>query len=295
MKKVFLEELEKKLVEAEISGVKEILNLYENRFLLGKEAGLTEEEVIGMLEDIDTIVKKYKSGKDESKTYELILDLACFSDFDVSIIPGAEVKFDIESGAFKYIEVKREGNKIHLSNKEGNNVYRGGHRYDGRLLIGEDAYFSSFIVNNVTGDFNMAKGKINCDQFEIVNVSGDFNLPYINAKEQAKITTTSGDIRLKHLISPKASMNTISGDVEINELVVDKVFIHTISGDVSIKRINTCECKIESISGDVMIVEGPEDIKVSASSVSGSVEINGKALNVDITSRIKSSMSKFKF
>ena len=280
----FLKELKIALEEAHIENKEEILATYLEHFTLGHEAGMSDEEIIDRFDQIEDIIWKLgrKKSDKEPEGYSIELDLACFSDFQIRCsnkVTG--IQFDIDEGALDYVEIVREGKRIHLKNK-GIDFFSKRKKYDGNMLIGSEVLFNQFKINNLSCDVH-CNFKINCTNFFISNVSGDIHFSDVEVEETSVINNTSGDITLARLLTPRVKINTISGDISISDFTCDVAKLVTVSGDIKIAQSNEADFQISSVSGDVNILVGADTSKVKASSVSGSIQMSGemvgKALN----------------
>lgn len=282
----FLEELKNALEDAGIENKEEVLATYLEHFALGHEAGMSDEEIIERFDSIEDIVWKADIKKENKEKYSIELDLVCFSDFQIRCSNNIKgVQFDIDEEALDYVEIIREGKRIHLKNR-GIDIFPKRKKFDGSLLIGSDVLFSHFKINNVNCDV-CCKQKLSCINMYISNVNGDIDFSDLSIQESFIITNTTGDITIANLITPKAKINTVSGDIFILDFTCDVAKIATVSGDVRIDHSNEAEFLISSVSGDVSILEGSDASKVKASSLSGSVSISGEKVSKTISDMFK--------
>ncbi|MDE6407253.1 MAG: DUF4097 family beta strand repeat-containing protein [Anaeroplasmataceae bacterium] len=285
----FLEELRNALKEAKVENCDEIVNEYSEHFSLGHEAGMTDEEIIERFDSIEDIVAQASRTKKDSTRYEVTLDLECFSEFEfvrTSEITGIE--FNIDEGAFKYVSIVREGNKIHLKSKKFKSFFKMESNFEGTMYVGLDVIFDQLNINNVNTDIS-CDFKIQCCDFSLSNVNGDIEGFNVVAEETIIINNTSGDIDLDNVEAPNVKIGTVSGDITIEELTADTVKLSTVSGDINIHVTSEADYNINTVSGDVKIEEGAAPSKVKVSTVSGEVEIDGEVISKSISERIKNS------
>lgn len=291
MKKVFLNALKDALEENEIENIGEILKTYEERFNLGYEAGMTDEEIISMLDDVETIVAKNKiKSTDKTGSYEVDIDLACFSDFKIALSSTAGIHFDLDEDVLKHVEVEVKDHKASIKTKTKFFAKRA--KYDGALLIGPDVAFSLFKVSNYSGDVDLCD--IEADRVEITNISGDISGRDVKGKE-ATISTVSGDLNFQEVHTDVLVVSAVSGDIFIDEIVAATVKLETVSGDIKIDYAANAKYALSTISGDITIKKGDLELnQVRSSSISGNITLCGERQK-DMTSRIKESLAKIKF
>lgn len=109
----------------------------------------------------------------------------------------------------------------------------------------------------------------------IENTSGDIRITSL--KLSGKATTVSGEIYLSELIGDDLTANTTSGDFSITGCTYDTLSISTISGNADASCIKVNEFKNHSTSGDLLIAESTVN-SVEFSSVSGIVRIDSTSL-----------------
>lgn len=286
MEREFLDELRKKLEEKGIASEK-IIEKYQRRFRLGREAQMTDEEIIDLLGGVDSIVEKYVSEEknaEKEPVFEepaeqkkkIVLDLAYFSEFSIDSVPGSDISFDVEEEALKYIktEITNSGASIQSINKL-KFWNRQNREFSGTMHIGEDALIEMIKIQNVSGD---VRSKIlKSDAIVITNTSGDFTIDGLSAKE-VKITNVSGDFEVEKIASDQLTISTVSGEIELGIVVGGQANLNTVSGDIKIEMAKIDACTADTVSGDITIESADiseENIKTSA--VAGHVSISGKA------------------
>ena len=260
MKEEFLKELEKRLIEENIADVDSIIAKYEKRYNFGIESGLSDEEILKMLGSIDEIVNLHKceTRYEYKESFgKMKLSVSTVSDnvnFERSKDDTVHVYFqNIDESSY---DIDKSPNEISISyiNKKFFGLNR---RRPGLITVAIPDNMSFYRVNLST-------------------VSGDFNSPIGIDSEYISIDVVSGDSEFKRLKTNDFKCHVVSGDLEVSELNTNTVELSSVSGDVEIEVLKADELKVSTISGDIDIKEAYESMRVSSSSISGSIKINEK-------------------
>lgn len=295
MKEKFLTDLKQALNQASVDQVEEILKLYASRFDLGYEAGMSDEEIIEILGSVEDIVTGYTQRETLKNKYNIKLELALFSDFEIVRSKNSGIEFDIEKKALDFIEIIRDENQISLKPKELKNgsMFMKHGRFDGRMYVGEDVEIESLVVNNYSADLKVASlsGKI----FVFSNKSGDIHFNDIEAKEKVVLNNVSGDSKFNKVVSPLFMVHTVSGDTIIQELVCDQGKMSIVSGDVTIYHSNDASYVVNCVSGDFKVKNEIDAEKIKFSALSGECYVGGKLLKKSFTAQIHDAFKDIKF
>lgn len=260
MKDEFLKELETRLKEENIEDTDSIISKYEKRYNFGLESGLSEEEIENMLGSIDEIVNLHKTTTryEYKDNYgEMKLSVSTVSDnvnFESSKDDTIHVYFqNIDEN---YYEVHKSVNEIDISyiNKKFFGLNR---RRPGVITVAipEGMSFYQIHLSTVSGDL---ESKVDIDS------------------EYILFDMVSGDSEFKRIKTNEFKCHVVSGDLDIDELNTKRVELSSVSGDIDMNKLFADTLKVSTISGDIDINEAYESMKISTSSISGAIKINGK-------------------
>lgn len=258
MRDEFLKNLEERLKEENVDNIEDIITKYEKRYDFGIEAGLSDEEIETMLGSIDEIVKEYqKETRYEYKeSYgKMKLSVSTVADnvsFERSKDDTIHIYFEnIDENSYN---VHKSQDEIEISyiNKKFFGLNR---RRPGTITIGipEGMSLHKLHLSTVSGDLT---SEINIDS------------------EYMVFEMVSGDSEFNRLKSNEFKCHVVSGDLEIKELDTNIIEISSVSGDVDVEVLHADTLKASTISGDIHIKEAYESMKISSSSISGSIKIN---------------------
>ena len=123
-----------------------------------------------------------------------------------------------------------------------------------------------------------------------INVSVDYKL-WIPAKASAEVKSVSGDVELEAIggavkvgvvsgsvtlmkAAAGADLHTVSGDLTLED-IAGNAYLKTVSGDIGVTRIKG-SIEAETVSGEIEMREVTEAGSISAKSLSGNVDYQGK-------------------
>lgn len=246
--KEYREELKLALENANLD-VDKILQKYDKRIDLAKEAGFTEEEAVDKFGSIDDIVDSYLYGENvelEKRKLAITVDRG---DVIVKFVEGSNISYQVSE---KYLD----DYKI-INNKEEFSFQPRAPKLDShrnatyRFYIGNDVKFSKFRISTVSADIIVKGGELNADSISFETVSGDINIEDISSKSKVSFGSISGDTLVLNLKSDQLGLSTVSGDVIVKQAVVKQCNISTVSGDITLSGSIT-NIKSSSVSGDVI-------------------------------------------
>ncbi len=246
-RKEFLNKLKDAARDASIKNNKTLLNRYEKRFDLAKEAGFTEEEACEKFGDIDSIIEKYLSENEEEEdsvdTEKETKDFAEFKNFtiDISLISdhvNIQLMDNIDNPVVDFNDANPDDYTITLSN----NFFKIGFTPRAHFLT---RWKSNHITINIPN--------IVYKEFRISVVSGIYKLPNIRAK--------------------KIELKAVSGNYNIDSIYCDTLSINLVSGNVNIETLDCRVLNINDVSGKVNIGEGKWE-QLNNHSISGHLNID---------------------
>lgn len=109
-------------------------------------------------------------------------------------------------------------------------------------------------------------------------VAGDVEIENVTLKD-SRVTSVSGDISIENGILNNCSFITTSGDVEFDGQLTGDNSLETTSGDLSVENIHNVSVTASSVSGDIEI--GEEELTGSVTRVLGT---NSATLTLNTTS-----------
>jgi DUF4097 and DUF4098 domain-containing protein YvlB len=245
-RKEFLNKLKDAAKDVSIKNIKVLLNRYEKRFDLAKEAGFTEEEACEKFGDISLIIEKYLSedGNEEDvvDTEKETKDFAEFKNFtiDISLISDhVNVQFmdDIDNPVVDFNDANPDDYSITLSN----NFFKIGFTPRAHFLT---RWKSNHITINIPN--------IVYKEFRISVVSGVYKLPNIRAKK-IYLKAVSGNYNIDSVYCDTLSINLVSGIVNIDTLDCRLFIINDVSGKVNIGDGKWEQLNNHSINGHLNV------------------------------------------
>ena len=250
-RKDFLLKLKNAAKDSSIKNYKELLNRYERRFDLAKEAGFSEEEACEKFGDVDDIVEKYSFETKEDEDVNVDKETKDFDDYknftvDISLISdhvNVQFRDNIDNPVVDFNDANPDDYTITSSN----NFFKIGFTPRAQFL-------TRWRSNNIT----ISIPNIVYKEFKISVVSGVYNLPDIRAK--------------------KISIKAVSGNYNIDSIYCDVLNINLVSGRVNINTLDSRILNINDISGKINISDGKWE-QLNNHSVSGH-------LNVDKSARV---------
>lgn len=270
MKDDYLKRLDEELKDAGFENTDAIIEKYSKRYDFGLESGLTDEEIEEKLGDPKDIVSNYSEKSEyeykESDT-SLKINVSTVCDdilFEESIDDEIHVYLeDIDESAYEISNSNRGVDIKYIAKK----FFGLNRRKSGLITIAipNNTSFNKILLQTTNGDF---KSKI------------DLDTKFIN------IEMVSGDAEFKNIKAKEIKLHVVSGDFEAKDINTSSLNISTVSGDVEIEYLLANDLKVDTVSGDINIHEASYGINVKASSISGSIMIDGKKYK-SFTKKIK--------
>ncbi len=166
----------------------------------------------------------------------------------------------------------------------------------GDTSISSDFSFESANVRSSSGDIEFLADVLK--NAEIKSTSGDIsvnteaenltvgstsgNVGVEGKANSVTVSSTSGDV-LCYRVDSEGEFNakTTSGDVMVRDSKVAGAYIQSTSGDVSIEKISADKLSFKTTSGDIELEEVYAENMLSASAVSGDIElIHGDSMDI---------------
>ena len=95
--------------------------------------------------------------------------------------------------------------------------------------------------------------------------------------ERMRLSTITGDIRMRDMEIGQLEAQTVSGDFRVERLSCPKMNLKTVSGDIHCETLNG-NLRLESVSGDVRVDGSLTELLVNT--VSGDVSISGAVKSI---------------
>ena len=133
------------------------------------------------------------------------------------------------------------------------------------------------------------------ETLSVTSVSGDVEVPANFSFTEAKVESTSGDVRFLASVEKDLSVKTVSGDVTVDSVRVSGTLTaKTVSGDLSLSRITCGSINAETTSGDVDCTALRASGNLRIKTVSGDVELRNcdgdtlwiKTISGDVSGRL---------
>jgi DUF4097 and DUF4098 domain-containing protein YvlB len=186
---------------------------------------------------------------------------------DIEIEPDSRRIHLVDDG--KVLETKAHSGDVVVRVPEGLNVSVGS--VSGEVDI--DGTVGSVKVSTVSGSVEIEHANGDAD---VRSISGTIIIAACGGR--ARANTKSGRIEIGH-VGGAIQAHTMSGRIEIGTAGQDEVEIKTISGSIEVKvdEGRAPRAKLRSLSGKARC-NCPQgaDFEIKASSISGSIEVNGK-------------------
>lgn len=205
------------------------------------------------------------------------------TDVEIKKSENEEIIIELYSNTEENPQIEKDEDAIRLNEKNAKQSW--GFFVNNRrkvvVYIPND-YIGEFDINTSSGDV-LSQIDLSRNNAFISTTSGDIKLESIC---YSTINTTSGDVRVG-TGSDSLSIKTTSGDVSIDKVQKD-INVKTTSGDIRIEKLNiNANSRIEATSGDVTINNNECNCYVEASSTSGDRHINHSDRKSDIVLDIK--------
>jgi len=288
-KKEYLVELQEALKKNGIREevVKEVIDDYEEHFVIGKSNGKTEEEICQELGTVDEMVREILAMDSEFKKEELSQmkvvqseviqsdnvtnnsyegtkeEAGPFSKLKVDGISGKiyitrgdtlKVNFDTSRGS----QEKSGFNFVHYQN--GDTFYVGLKPKMGRifsflflhervdLYIQVPNFVSIIDVSNASGYIKI--DGVNADYLEAYNASGEIDINNVHMNT-VLLKTSSGNVNACNCSGQKATLRSSSGSISLNSCDFDTAVLKTASGNVRIIDGRIDKLEAHTASGDI--------------------------------------------
>ncbi len=244
----YREELRQALLNANLDA-DTILEKYDRRIELAKEAGFSEEEAVDKFGSIDDIVESYLyANKKDIESRKLNIAVGR-GEVLIKFVEGSNISYQVSE---KYIDdYKIENNKEEFSFQPRTAKFESHKNITYRFYIGKDVNLSKVRISSMSADIIVKGGELKADSIVFETVSGDINIEDMSSRGKIGFGSISGDILVLSLKSDQLSLSTVSGDLTIKQAVAKQCTISTVSGDVTISGSIT-SIKSSSVSGDVI-------------------------------------------
>lgn len=272
----FMKKLADELDKYQIKDKEQIIQQYENYFLLGHQAKMSDEEIISRYPSIDEIVKSYVQEVSVVKEYEYSRNDTKFAKGNFKKIIVSLISDDIE---FIY-DNEIDGIKVTFSNVNANR-----YKVDTSLDTFKLTYDAENLIKK-TSIFDLGKkAKVKIflpvnTQYELIfikSVSASINLNYIQA-EEIKVETVSGNIKANRLQVQNINISSVSGCLNATYVESNNVKLRFVSGKCIIDQADINNFSISGVSTYCEIKSG-NIVNTSTSCLSGKVVVLGKKVN----------------
>lgn len=126
-------------------------------------------------------------------------------------------------------------------------------------------------AETVSGDVDVSRAT---HLAQATTVSGDLRMTDVAADGELKLSSVSGDARVRDASARRLSLETVSGDLDLRNMRFDRFDMNTVSGDIEYEGelVENGRYSINTHSGDVRLTV-TEDVgfELEANSFSGSV------------------------
>ncbi len=137
----------------------------------------------------------------------------------------------------------------------------------GEISVNTEA--ESLTIASTSGNIS-AEGKANT--VTVSSTSGDVWCYRINAEGEFNAKTTSGDVMVRDSKAAEAYIQSTSGDVSIEKISADKLSFKTTSGDIELEEVYAENMlSASAVSGDIELIHG-DSMDISFETTSGDIE-----------------------
>lgn len=119
-----------------------------------------------------------------------------------------------------------------------------------KVLLQEDKGTSSFILHYETPPVRVYLPEAQYKTLQVETSSGSIDVQSGPSWDQAKLKSTSGEIRVQDTETGDLELSSSSGDVYLFQLRTNGVRIDTVSGEVELYACNCGDLSVTSSSGD---------------------------------------------
>lgn len=149
----------------------------------------------------------------------------------------------------------------------------------------EEFYFG-FIFNwNDSISLSIYLPKKEYTELYVNTFSGDINIANSFTFKNAKVESTSGDIKCSAKFKGDVKFDSTSGDIELSNVSANNISADTTSGDINISSISADNISADTTSGEVEISYANAKDKLYADSTSGDLNIlDSKAYDIFLES-----------
>lgn len=124
-------------------------------------------------------------------------------------------------------------------------------------------------VKSISGDVS-----VNTDAESLTACSTSGNVVVEGRANKVNVSSTSGEVWCYRIDSEgEFNVKTTSGDVNVYDSIAEISHIQSTSGDVIVERISADELSFKTNSGDIKLEEAYAENMLSASAVSGDIEL----------------------
>lgn len=142
-------------------------------------------------------------------------------------------------------------------------------------------------TNKVGNTLKIVLGKIKNNSYSVYSSDLKLNLYVpIDFKDNIKVTTSSGDIKVSKMKLSSIKLTASSGDIEVYDLDSDSLSVETSSGEQEIKNVSSNKSNFLASSGDVEIYNFTGDANVTTSS--GEIDLHYEKFNNNINATASS-------
>ena len=211
---------------------------------------------------------------------EIDIDMAAAN---VEIIPGPDYGYEIHSTRNNPITHKFENGKLTISQNLSFSWRLFSFNFDFshdsvKIYLPPEAFMQNVSVRTASGKIYLSS--MNCDRFNLSSSSGKIDAKDVTATDFSA-NCTSGKVSLDSVKADRFNLVLTSGQLTANNINSGTLSATLTSGSAKLSGQFLGSTNISMTSGSVnMDIDGKrEDYRTSASTVSGSVRVNGEKLN----------------
>lgn len=250
----------------------EILEDYEQHFAEGLAEGRSEEEIIAELGNIEDMLQEFsqedlkqeleavESQANQSNSYRqlyraVVID-GLLADMNVSASPDDQIRISYENNGSKALKLR-----YHFYQYEEDGVFYAGVKERREAETGESLWdvvsmFANFTNWSSAGSIDLdVQIPAGIPLIRLSSTSGDLKVRELETQE-LETQCTSGDLQIQGVVCRKLLARTQSGDQQVSDLSLavheeTEIELHTASGTLEARDISGAKICLSAASGDI--------------------------------------------